>query len=76
MRIFFFLNNDLFKGVGTRKKEGEREGGRKQHCVCHRFRKKKKSLFCHCFCISIIWRTKESGPGTTKLREMFSVADI
>lgn len=67
---FFFFNNDLLWGVGIRRKEG----GRKRQCVCHRFRK--KSLFYHCFCISIILRTKESRSGTTKPREMFSVADI
>lgn len=41
----FFLNNDLFWGVGIRGKEG----GRKQQCVCHRFRKKMSvlSLFLH-----------------------------
>lgn len=66
----FFFNNDLLWGVGIRRKEG----GRKRQCICHRFRK--KSLFYHCFCISIILRTKESRSWTTKPREMFSVADI
>lgn len=60
-------------GLG-RKRERGREGGSSTVFVIAL--EKKKSLFCHCFCISIIWRTKESGPGTTKLREMFSVADI
>lgn len=59
----FFLNNDLFWGVGIRGKEG----GRKQQCVCHRFRKKMSvlSLFLHIHYIEDkkipFWNNKAKG---------------